>query len=324
MLKPNPMLKVVTFLVSLSFTFTTYAQIRPLRNLEGVNKACFEKALILGASISSGYMGVLDGAWGAGNSQLGNFNNGSRPGPVYRFLTEHGLANEPRQDMNFADLIMQGSATYQYFWAQGIWRTDHYSPDSLEELRDRLETASIIFAIDGFYWDAIDANRFPNSCRNAKATISRLTETAIKNGQVLVLGNVPIEDPQRVRQYLDAMWMPPNATCVEDINRHLARNCLVENNCYIVDLYGLVNSLNSEDPNDWIVYQEKTFRQPIVRGEGVIENYVTDVTRMLTDRFNPNRPYMLRGDGVHLTSYGESFVADLIRDNLINNPPTCE
>lgn len=315
---------LVTFMVILSFSCTAFAKIRPIEKLEGVQKSCFKKSLILGASISSGYMGVLDGAWGAGNSQLGMFNNGSRPGPVYNFLTKHGLANEPRQDINFADLIMQGSATYQYFWAYNYWDTDHYSIDDLVELRDRLDTASIIFAIDGFYWDAIDANRYSNACSNAQEAIDRLTNQAKEKGQVLVLGNVPIEDASRVRQYLDSMWMPPEPSCVRNLNSFLSRKCLIENNCYIIDFFGLVNKINSNDPNQWISYQGKTFRQPVLRGEKRVKNYLSDVGRMFTDRLNPKRPYILRGDGVHLTTYGESYISNLIRDSLVENPPTCE
>ena len=306
---------LILFTVSIQATANT---------MEDVDPACFKKVAILGASMSSGYSGLPDAIMGKGMSHQGNFNDGSRPGPIYKFLTDNNLNFEDKQQMNFADLTEWGSATEQYFFATGVWNSDHYSDEQLSDLKDRLDNGSAIFAVDGFYWDAIGANSYQHSCGNAMEAVTRLTQNARLNNQVLVLGNVPLEDPNRVRQYLSGMWQPPARNCVYKLNDHIAEKCEISNQCYIVDLFNIVKRVNSDDPNDWIEFEGQTFHQPVLRTTDSNWNYLGDLARMLTDGINPWRADMLRGDGVHLTLNGEAYMAKAIEEEILKNPPQCQ
>ena len=166
--------------------------------------------------------------------------------------------------------------------------------------RNLFDAASLVVGIDAFYWDAVHSNCELDSksrANSAEAAIQTLIETSFTNGKILVLGNLPHENPANVR--IDSTrtgvpyaWYPPNPDCVDRINATLSMFCKIEKSCYLIDLKSFGDDLNC----------------------GMKYKMLNGRTYGL---------YELRPDGVHMSDKGAEAVGELINQALQNHPPNC-
>ncbi|MGE3760296.1 MAG: hypothetical protein AB7H97_21200, partial [Pseudobdellovibrionaceae bacterium] len=126
----------------------------------------------------------------------------------------------------------------------------------------------------------------------------QLIEFAKDNGIVLVLGKVPVEDPNKILwektpDYIrERAWHPPKPQCVAKINQLLVQQCLVGNQCYILDLYQIVQTLN--------------------RG-GTLK--LENGSALNLEKMRP--------DGVHVSNEGSRYLQEQILSAFAKNRPAC-
>lgn len=163
------------------------------------------------------------------------------------------------------------------------------------ELKKTYQEASLLMAVDAFYWDAEwDAC---GSWADPIPHIEELTRKVRAHGKTLILGTVPHEDPRLVRIDIrrigyDFAWRPPRLSCLTKINEALHRLCTPENNCYLVDLKGDIDVLKEGGKLE-------------VAGVGSFDYYE------------------MRPDGVHLSDMGVLYIAQTVMKAFQTHPPIC-
>lgn len=177
------------------------------------------------------------------------------------------------------------------------WGTFQIESMFFGSLHEQFEKASVIVGVDAFYWDAIDdtCSQFEGTERAPENRIRQLVMNAKATGKILILGNVPIENPANVRidsarTGVDGLWYPPQPSCVHHINAALENYCKVKHNCYLFDMKSMVDDINCGKA------------QPLWNGRQY-------------------KYFDLRPDGVHLSDAGSDFVAEQLYELLAANPP---
>lgn len=155
-----------------------------------------------------------------------------------------------------------------------------------------LDDASAVIGIDLFYWDAAW-----EYCDHTIPRINALIQNLRHRKIPLILGTVPLENPELVTwNYLGSLreyiWTPPEANCVRKINSLLQSNCKADRGCFLLDLHGIIENLNS-----------------------------TGSLQMRNGRkFSLTQ---VRPDGVHVSSYGSEFLVQEIIKSLQQSPHLC-
>ena len=183
--------------------------------------------------------------------------------------------------------------------------------DILGSHQDEIQSASAIFGLDAFYWDAA-WNKCPvdGSSVAAPPAILKLITVAAALKKPLILGTVPLEDPAKssLHQLLSTLdksdanqqkldLAVPQPDCTAKINETIRTNCLTENNCFILDFFSLVQELNSKG--------ELKVKLPSKDGNGGV--LAKEVTLSASE---------LRPDGIHLSPHGARAVATKLMDLL--------
>ena len=165
------------------------------------------------------------------------------------------------------------------------------------ERRELLDNTSLLIGIDAFYWDAIWGTcRKPNRF-GVEDLIARLITESSQRGLPLVLGNVPHENPANIlidseQVGIKGLWSSQDPDCVDSINRTLTDLCTPANDCYLLDVKGMVDDLNC--------------------GKSLA--------------LNNGRAYSLfqaRPDGVHLSDVASQYVSEQIIKLFEADPPRC-
>lgn len=195
--------------------------------------ACaFLNPIYFGASISAGYGGIPDGIAARLASLAGGGFHGSNYNPIMQLQVSYLKTNQS------IDLSEMTGRTYNA--GDGAKQMQKFL--STKRGQSQFQNASMIGSVDGFYWAAAEKN-----CAKTVKQIDQLTDLAKKEGRVLVLGNVPIEDPNTVDFILrKAGWTPPRKECVAKFNAELKVKCKAEDQCYLLDLKKMVSDLNRE------------------------------------------------------------------------------
>ena len=159
------------------------------------------------------------------------------------------------------------------------------------------QKTSLVIGIDAFYWDAVQAN-CGGGPGTAELAIAELIQKAKATGTTLVLGNVPHENRQNIRidserLGISGMWYPLDVPCTDSINNTLQTLCTLENNCYIVDIKGMVDDLNCG------------MKLKLANGEAY-------------------GLYEMRPDGVQLSDKGAVYVSEKIMAQMEAHPPQCQ
>ncbi len=183
------------------------------------------------------------------------------------------------------------------------WNNMSDGADQIAELLDgrnrpNFDRASIIFAVDLMYWDAMhegcETNEYPEFMAR------RLIHASATAGKPLFIGTVPKEDAAKVpinslTSGVEGVWYPIRHECAQKINDVIRENCVTSNACYIVDLEAMAAELNA-DKQLFVKKQNRGF----------------------------NRRQM-RPDGVHISEVGAQYVFEKMQEAFEANPPqnTC-
>ena len=141
-----------------------------------------------------------------------------------------------------------------------------------------------------FNWASIRAGV---ECANAATGVESIVNFGKAQNKPIILGNTPKDKASDVDDVLEGPtvgWSPPDETCLNTINAALTTHCTLANNCYLIDLYQVIESLKG----DGIEFEEAT-------------NKMSD----------------FRLDGVHLTERGVRYNMKLIDDAMKEKLPEC-
>lgn len=290
--------KRVTFLgllLSLSTAGATPSNLSP-----EVRNCLFRKPIAFGASLTQattallpGYRGLVRGVEIYGN-QYGTPSTTTLPTST----RPYGLS-----PIRYVTKALAGKAALPnitYIGSYVTRKVEEAGSSQIEamlrgEHRALYSLSRLIVGVDAFYWDAVW-----DLCPSGRPLIrmNELIASAKKNQKYLVLGNVPIENPELVRIASDRttvqkLWYPPTPSCVNQINEALAARCTPENNCYLLDMKKWVDHLAAGG-------------EVSVFGQGSYGHFD------------------MRPDGVHLSDVGSRFVAERILQAFEEHPPKCE
>lgn len=290
-------------------TVFTQAEARPLTEAE---KSCvFKKPVVVGASISAETAQWLSLSLPVVGVFPSPIPNGFGP---YYLLTSSLAASRgvfllPRFGGSPIKALLRDYAHTGVFNTGEVDYSKMFTRDNgdlgsaqIQELlggahKSVFANASVIFAIDAFYWDAIYNNCGLGNGEGVEATIKTLTsEAAVKNIK-LFLGKVPYEDPKTVlidsaRLGFPGLWYQPTPECVKSINTTIDSFCRTDQGCYKVDL------------ND--------MAQRLIDGE-----------KLSLKDGSTHDLYSMRPDGVHVSIYGTTYVKEQMIQALEKSPPKC-
>ncbi len=265
----------------------------------------FENTIVTGASISAGF-----DTFGSGVALLGV----TDPDQIMNFTPQTspnlspGLALAGRHGGVLANFAEATSAPL------GSDQVDHLLRSS------EFSEASVIVAIDLYYWDSVYANEDEGLCTQAVDSIGALIEGARSNNTAVILGNVPVEQefngaPRIAGQGLDqaAMdraaelfrllapdWQPPHRECLEALNAEISEQCTADRDCYVVDFFNVMNEVSRDDFSGEIIVNHPT--------DGEI-SYTYDQLRVSGD--------------IHFTQDGSDAIQAIILEKINTAPPSC-
>lgn len=239
--------------------------------------AClFKKPFIFGASISGGYGGVTDGARAAMDFNWRNRKYlGSNPDPVTRLARKYHKNPEITNISEIINFMPNDSVGYLQ------WRDYVSVPQNEENLRK----STVIASIDGFYWptiyDYLNAPAIDDECSYTESVIEysgEIIDYGKANGIPVLLGNVPDEDASKVspllkgNKIIPASWWKPRYACLQKVKRFLQKECKVQDQCYVVDLYGIVENLKGtaeRRDREGIYFEGRNYLYNEFRADGV-------------------------------------------------------
>jgi hypothetical protein len=165
----------------------------------------------------------------------------------------------------------------------------------INKMNQWFEQSSAIVSVDALYL----VDRF-NQCSDYGAqglrdTISGFIDKAYQANKVLIIGNVPKEDPNTITWLANTILPPQNEYCRKMVNRALEA-CTTEKNCYLVNLESIVNTINTT-------------------GKWTLQ----DGTVLLAK--NSAGKNEIRPDGVNMTPGGTQILVEDILRRLSANPP---
>ena len=233
----------------------------------------FEKTIIIGASISANTMQLMGPLASIAFGEPIQF--GESPADLFlRCLSGAGTL------LNLSAKFGNPSGSEQIVTLFG-------------ERRDELDESTAIVGIDAFYWDA------SWKYQSAPARVAKLIAYAAQKRKILVLGTVPLENPDHVKweriapliknmlaargQYF---WVKPDEEIAGEINTVLREQWLPAQGCFTIDLASMAKTLNAG---------------------GALS---------LADGSGPFGLYQMRPDGVHLSPQGSEYVAQRIAERL--------
>ena len=263
----------LTILLSLLISMPIFADSRPDFDPSSQREklACLlERPLIFGASVSAGYSGVSDATaalaklkasevFGTDSHYLG-----ANPDPVTRLARKY--SRDPKVT-NIAEIINQmqyGSIGPMQFLKYISASTENY---------ENAKSSTVLASIDGLYWPTI----YGDDCYVTERAIEwtrDIIQFGKENGIPLLLGNVPEEDASKVSALLKASggWSSPKSQCLKMVNEFLATECLVDQQCYVIDMYRIIENLKGTlSPYDrsGIWYKGKNYEYNDFREDGV-------------------------------------------------------
>lgn len=159
----------------------------------------------------------------------------------------------------------------------------------LSFMNNAYELSTAIVGVDAFYMAATQG--FDGECDeySVERTMDHFTQKTFRDGKVLVLGNVPLEDYSGFSLANRIAIFPQDETCRQRINTALTNFCTAERNCYVVDLETAVKELNRD---------------------GYL--YLNDRSRPWTN---------IRPDGVNLGDRGVQYVVEKVLNAMHASPP---
>lgn len=241
--------------------------------------ACaFMDPVHFGASISAGYGDLLDGGAAFIRDVVFKENYyGPNYNPFEHMQRSWFGANET---LNRAEMY----PTANRFHADGSDQIKNVLATPAGQ--KRFARTTMMASMDAFYWPTV-----AKKCSQVLADVDEMIDLAHQEKKPLVVGNIPFERKDLVSPILLWHgWVAPPKKCAEQVNAKLAARCRAENQCYVIDLHGLVEKLNRGK----IVYRGMRLR-----------------------------PHDVRGDGVHLTELGRSLVELQVAEAMAKNPPAC-
>ena len=268
-----------------------------------VIKCVFDRPLEVGASVTA-QLGSVVPVWGPFTALVYGAKNGPYAGsPSSDFISHY-------REMGLLFAAPQYKVGDKKIENLARWTTQRMSDTGSGQVeglltgrnKETFQKSSLIVGVDLFYWDAIwnlcgygkeatDENLGGQDDKDERRSdteyqIKRLIQASRDSGKVLMLGNIPHENPDLVKvnshRNDGGIWWPQTPACVDSINATLAEHCTVANRCYLIDMAGMPNRL--KDKYDY---------------------------------------YAIRPDGVHLSALGSKILAEEMIQKFESHPPSC-
>ena len=169
----------------------------------------------------------------------------------------------------------------------------------------RLQNATVLASVDGFYWPSTEQN-CENQIQEQLDGIDLIINTGKELNKPVILGTVPAYTESMMHssiigvmgQYIGEINFPQK-TCYTRINAYMRKNCTIENGCYLLDIYQLMETAKQDDDTIDFENVKITFN---LSEDG---NYANDV-------------YPIRSfEGMHLSPVGSRYMGTLIENLFI-------